>query len=88
MEEGIEVVGDVDSGDGGEVAEIGLATCDCDCDCTTSDDGVGTALGDGSGSLGSSRDVSGVCTPTGFRGRRIVPLLGFGTIFRESQTML
>jgi hypothetical protein len=44
--------------------------------------------GVGSGSLGFSGLVSGVWVPTVLRGRRRVPLLGFGSRPRESQTML
>jgi hypothetical protein len=40
------------------------------------------------GSSGIARVVSGECTPTGLRGKRRVPLFGFGTRPKESQTML
>lgn len=50
------------------------------------DAGVGES--EGSGSCGSSGDVPGVCKPTGWKGRRIVPLLELGGRLRESHTML
>lgn len=57
--------------------------------------GVGTVIEDEDeeneevgGSSGIARAVSGECTPTGLRGKRRVPLFGFGTRPKESQTML
>lgn len=40
------------------------------------------------GSFGSSRAVSGECSPTVFKGRRKVPLFGLGTSPKESQIIL
>lgn len=40
------------------------------------------------GSSGIARVVSGECTPTGLRGKRRVPLFGFGTRPKESHTIL
>jgi hypothetical protein len=40
------------------------------------------------GSRGSGDEEEGECKPMGWRGRRRVPLLGFGVRERESQMML
>ena len=54
--------------------------------------GVAGTVGVGSGgkSIGESSSVGGrsECRPMGTSGRRRVPLLGIGSIPRESQTML
>jgi len=41
-----------------------------------------------SGSCGSGIGVSDECIPTGFNGKRRVPLFGLGVRFSESQSML
>ena len=51
-------------------------------------DGTGEAIVFGGGGSCSSGEGSGVWRPTGFRGKRRVPLLGLGERPRESQIML
>lgn len=78
-------------GSAAEEASIGEIEMTAFVSSSSAADGDGDGGGDGDGrggSLGSSGEVSGVWKPTGWSGRRRVPLLGFGSIPRESQIML
>lgn len=79
-------MGEMDIMASGPASETVADAADADGEAGIDMDAIGGR--DGSGSCGFSGPVSGVWGPTGWSGRRRVPLFGLGSRPRESQTML